>query len=175
MPPTARTAARPRCSSALPASWTNPATGRTVPLAPQWTVEERSDEEGNRSWLFTQPGRHALVLLAYDDRAGPAFRHYARVLAERTAERMDHDLPLPDGRFEHFRGRPSWSGAGEGRREPLRVQLRIVQVDAQAWRILVMQSPPAAYTDDLVQELQGALWDSVIPAPAPKATQAARK
>jgi len=161
--------------SALPASWTNPATGRTVPVAPQWTVEERSDDEGRLCWLFTQHSGHALVLRAYEDRAGQAFRYYARALAEQTAERMEHDLPLPDGRFEHFRGRPSWSGAGEGRRAPLRVQLRIVQVDAQAWRILVMQSPPAAYTDDLVQELQGALWDSVIPASAPKATPAARK
>jgi len=155
-------------TSALPASWTNPATGRTVPLAPQWTVEERSDDEGRRSWLFTQHSGHALVLLAYEDRTGQAFRHYAWALAERMAERMDHELPLPDGRFEHFRGRPSWSGAGEGRRAPLRVQLRIVQVDGQAWRVLVMQSPPAAYTDDLVQELQGTLWDSVIPGSAPR-------
>lgn len=159
--------------AALPASWTNPATGRSVPVAPQWTVEERSDDDDKRSWLFTQHSGHALVLLAYEDHAGQAFRYYARALAEHMAERMDHDLPLPGGRFEHFRGHPSWRGAGEGRREPVRVQLRIVQVDGQAWRVLALQSPPAAYTDDLVQELQGALWDSVIPPPAPKPTRVA--
>jgi len=148
--------------AALTADWTNPATGRTVPVAPQWTVEERSDDEGKRSWLFTQHSGHALVLLAYEPHAQDAFRHYARAMAERMAD----ESPLPGGRFEHFRGRPSWSGAGEGRREPVRVRVRVVQVDGQAWRVVVMQSPPAAYTDDLVQELQEALWDSVIAPPA---------
>jgi hypothetical protein len=48
-------------------------------------------------------------------------------------------------------------------------------VDGRAWRVVAMQSPPAAYTDDLVRDLSGALWDTVLPpAPAPAAARRAQ-
>ncbi len=52
---------------------------------------------------------------------------------------------------------------GEGRDGAVQVQLRVVQVRGKAWRLMVMQSPPAAYTDDLVQELGEQLWYTVAP------------
>jgi hypothetical protein len=41
--------------------------------------------------------------------------------------------------------------------------LRIFEVDGKSWRVVALQSPPAAYTDDPVREPGGVLWDTVVP------------
>ncbi len=148
---------------APPYDWTNPATGRTMRVAPQWKVEERAGPDGAPQYLFTQHSGHAAVLFAQEQTGGRALRQDAQVLADRLADRFE----LADSYFAEFRGRRSWVGRGLDKKGLARVQLRIVEVDGKAWRVVAMQSPPAAYTDDLVGELSGALWDTVTPAPAP--------
>lgn len=147
---------------APPYAWTNPATGRTVRVARQWRVEERTGPDGAPQYLFTQHSGHAAVLFAHERTGGRALRQDAQVLADRLSDRFE----LADSYFAEFRGRRSWVGRGLDKKGLARVQLRIVEVDGKAWRVVAMQSPPAAYTDDLVGELSGALWDTVTPAPA---------
>lgn len=152
---------------APPAIWTNPATGRTARIAPQWKLEVRQGADGAPQHLFTQHSGRAAVLFAHEQTGGRALRQDAQALADRLADRFE----LADSYFAEFRGRHSWVGRGLHKKGPERVQLRIVEVDGQAWRVVVMQSPPAAYTDDLVQELSGALWDTVTPPPRPELAQ----
>jgi uncharacterized RDD family membrane protein YckC len=144
-------------------TWTNPATGRSASIAPQWKLELRAGLDGRTQHMFTQHSGHAAVLFAYEPVRGSALRQDASSLADRLSDRFD----LADTYFADFRGRRSWVGRGQHRKGPERVQLRIVEVDGKAWRVVAMQSPPAAYTDDLVGELGGALWDTVVPAAAP--------
>jgi len=139
--------------------WTNPATGRKATIAPQWKVEAR----GGTQYMFTQHSGHAAVLFAYEEAGARTLRHDAQALADRLSDRFEFE----DSYFAEFRGRRSWVGRGQHRKGPERVQMRIVEVDGKAWRVVAMQSPPAAYTDDLVRELGGALWDTVVPPPAP--------
>lgn len=153
---------------APPYAWTNPATGRTVRVAPQWRVEARTGPDGAPQHLFTQHSGHAAVLFAHEQTGGRALRQDAQVLADRLSDRFE----LADSYFAEFRGRRSWVGRGLDKKGLARVQLRIVEVDGKAWRVVAMQSPPAAYTDDLVGELSGALWDTVTPAPVPAPTLA---
>ncbi|MCC2973757.1 RDD family protein [Massilia sp. IC2-476] len=148
--------------AAPPMAWTNPATGRSTMLAPQWKAEARQGADGAPQYLFTQHSGHAVVLFAYEAGAGRALRQNAQALEDRLADRFE----LAESYFAEFRGRRSWVGRGLHRKGPERVQLRIVEVDGKAWRVVAMQSPPAAYTDDLVAELSSALWDTVAP-PAP--------
>jgi hypothetical protein len=151
--------------AAPPWTWTNPATGRSTPIAPQWKLEVRAGADGRIQYLFTQHSGHAAVLFAYEAVRGSALRQDASNLADRLADRFD----LAESYFADFRGRRSWVGRGQHRKGPERVQLRIVEADGKAWRVVAMQSPPAAYTDDLVRELGGALWDTVVPpSPSPQ-------
>ncbi|KFI08159.1 RDD family protein [Massilia sp. BSC265] len=147
--------------------WTNPATGRMARIGAQWKLEVRAGADGTVQHLFTQHSGHATVLFAHEQTGGRALRQDAQALADRLADRFE----LADSYFAEFRGRPSWVGRGLHKKGPERVQLRIVEVDGKAWRVVAMQSPPAAYTDDLVQELSGALWDTVTPAPGPELAQ----
>jgi len=147
--------------AAPPSTWTNPATGRTARIAAQWKVEERQSADGTPQHLFTQYSGHAVVLFAYEEGGGRALRQDAQALEDRLADRFE----LAESYFAEFRGRRSWVGRGLHRKDPERVQLRIVEVNGKAWRVVAMQSPPAAYTDDLVGELSGALWDTVAPPP----------
>lgn len=152
---------------APPIAWTNPATGRMAPVGPQWKLEVRTGPDGTLQHLFMQHSGHAAVLFAHEETGGRALRQDALALAERLADRFE----LADSYFAEFRGRPSWVGRGLHKKGPERVQLRIVEVDGKAWRVVAMQSPPAAYTDDLVQELSGALWDTVTPPPGAELAQ----
>lgn len=154
---------------APPSAWTNPATGRMARIGPQWKLQVRTGADGRLQYLFTQHSGHAALLFAHEETGGRALRQDAQALANRLADRFE----LADSYFAEFRGRPSWVGRGLHKKGPERVQLRIVEVDGKAWRVVVMQSPPAAYTDDLVEELSGALWDTVAPPPRPKLAQRA--
>lgn len=155
---------------APPSDWTNPVTGRIARIGPQWRLEVRAGADGSVQHLFTQHSGHAAVLFAHEETGGRALRQDAQALADRLADRFE----LADSYFAEFRGRHSWVGRGMHKKGPERVQLRIVEVDGKAWRVVAMQSPPAAYTDDLVQELSGALWDTVAPAPRPELAQRAQ-
>ena len=152
---------------APPVAWTNPVTGRMVRIGPQWKLEVRAGANGSVQHLFTQHSGRAAVLFAHEDSGGGALRQDAQVLADRLADRFE----LADSYFAEFRGRHSWVGRGMHKKGPERVQLRIVEVDGKAWRVVAMQSPPAAYTDDLVQQLSGALWDTVTPPAQPELAQ----
>jgi hypothetical protein len=145
--------------AAPPYAWTNPVTGRTAKIAPQWKVEARPGTGGAAQYLFTQHSGHAAVLFAHEESGGRALREDAQALADRLADRFE----LADSYFAEFRGKRSWVGRGLHKKGPERVQLRIVEVDGTAWRVVAMQSPPAAYTDDLVRELSEGLWDTVAP------------
>ncbi|BDT59754.1 hypothetical protein MasN3_32480 [Massilia varians] len=148
-------------------AWTNPVTGRMARIGPQWKLEVRAGTDGSVQHLFTQHSGRAAILFAHEETGGRALRQDAQALVDRLADRFD----LADSYFAEFRGRHSWVGRGLHKKGPERVQLRIVEVDGKAWRVVVMQSPPAAYSDDLVQELSGALWDTVTPPPGPELAQ----
>ncbi|QOY92938.1 RDD family protein [Massilia sp. UMI-21] len=155
---------------APPYAWDNPVTGRAAPVSAQWKHEMRAGPDGAPQHLFTQHSGQAVVLFAHDRVRGSALRQDAAALEERLADRFE----LTESYFADFRGRHSWVGRGQHKKGPEWVQLRIVEVDGKAWRLVAMQSPPAAYTDDLVRELSGALWDTVLrpvpqtgPAPSP--------
>lgn len=162
-------------------AWTNPVTGLTVRIGAQWQAEVRIADDGNDGgngggsdggkdggnhsgkdsvhYLFTERGGRAVVLLAFDEQGKTALPPYARALMDRLAA----DVVLKHRWFGDFRGQPSWGATGEGRDGAMTVRLRVVPVQGRAWRVMVMQAPPLASTDDLVQELSGALWDSVLP------------
>ena len=159
-------------------AWINPVTGLTVRIGAQWQAEIRIADGGNDGgkdggkdsvhYLFTEPGGRAVVLLAFDEQGKTALPPYARSLMDRLAA----DVVLKHRWFGDFRGRPSWVATGEGRDGAMTVRLRVVPVQGRAWRVMVMQAPPLASTDGLVQELSGALWDSVLPPQATSATGA---
>ena len=70
---------------------------------------------------------------------------------------------VPGCYLEQFRGYPSWTGDGEQGGGELRMQMRLVQDADRAWRVMVIRSQPMEYTDALVQDLTGRLWDTVAP------------
>ncbi|MFC0250515.1 RDD family protein [Massilia consociata] len=148
--------------------WTNPATGRTVRIAPHWKAEAHTGDDGAVLYQFTQHSDHAFVLFASEEAGARTLREYTHELAGGLADGFD----LEAGHFEDFRGEPSWVGAGEEKDGAARVRLRVVLSGGKAWRVMVLQAPPVGYTDDLVHELTDTLWDSVAPAgalpPAPQ-------
>ncbi|UVW27355.1 RDD family protein [Massilia sp. H6] len=144
-------------------AWTNPVTGLAVPIGAQWQADVRIVDNGNDSdsmhYLFTERGGRAVVLLAFDEHGKTSLPAYTRALMDR----LGADLVLEHRRIDDFRGRPSWAASGAGRDGATTVRLRVVPVQGRAWRVMVMQAPPLAATDDLVHELSDALWESVLP------------
>jgi uncharacterized RDD family membrane protein YckC len=141
--------------------WTNPGTGRTVSVAPQWSYRETESDDGVALHQFTQYSEHAVVILSSEDADGSTLPQYARNWIGSVAD----TFRVQPGSFAAFRGQPAWSAAGKHRDQAMGVRVRVVQADGKLWRLIVVQSDPAAYTDDLVDVLAGRLWDSVLSAP----------
>lgn len=139
--------------------WINPETGRIVNIAPQWRYESQVDDEGRVSYQFTHHSGRAVVLLASEHDGDAALAGYVRALRDRLNDRY----VLSSGYVDRFHGEPSWASTGEARDGAVRVALRVVRFKGKAWRLMVTQAPPAAYTDDLVQELGEELWYTVVP------------
>jgi len=145
--------------AASPYAWTNPATGRMVTVPPQWRQETVTDDDGAELHLFTEHTEHAVVLLAHEAHGDATIAQYSRALVERLAGEVE----LTGGQPEEFRGKASWVVMGQSKGGGARVRLRVVELHGKAWRVMVMQSPPAAYTCDLVEALEQGLWDTVTP------------
>lgn len=145
--------------AASPYAWTNPATGRMATVPPQWRHETFTDEDGLVLHVFTEHTEHAVVLLAREAHGEATIAQYSRALVER----LENQFALPGGQLEEFRGKSSWVVTGEEKDGAARVRLRVVEVNGAAWRVMAMQSPPAAYTDALVLGLEQGLWDTVTP------------
>jgi len=143
--------------TAPPYAWTNPATGRMADIPPQWRYETFFDDDGSVLHVFTEHTEHAVLLLASEAHGDATIAQYTRALTERLAGQF----ALPGGQADDFRGKPSWVVTGEENHGAARVRLRVVEVRGQAWRMLALQSPPAAYTDEVVRELDELLWDTV--------------
>ncbi len=145
--------------AASPYAWTNPATGRMATVPPQWRHETWVDDDGTELHVFTEHTEHAVVLLAHEAHGEATLAQYSRALAERLAIQVE----LPGGETGEFRGKASWVATGEEKEGAARVRMRVVEVHGEAWRVMAMQSPPAAYTDELVEALEQGLWDTVTP------------
>jgi len=137
--------------------WTNPGTGRTVSVAPQWRYEPAQADDGMGLHQFTQYSEHAVVILSVEDAGDMSLPEYARAWSDAVAD----GFKLPAGSFGQFRGLPSWTAVGNGRNDPTRIGVRLVLVDGKVWRVMAIQSPPMAYTDDLVDALVERLWGTV--------------
>jgi len=142
-----------------PYAWTNPVTGRMVTVPPQWRIDTFIDEDGTTLHVFTEHTEHAVLLLAAEAHGEATIAQYSRALVDR----LETQFALPGGQPEEFRGKASWLVTGEEKGGAARVRLRVVEVKGKAWRVMAMQSPPAAYTDELVQALEQGLWDTVTP------------
>ncbi len=141
--------------------WTNPGTGRTASVAPQWSYRQTESEDGVALHQFTQYSEHAVVILSSEDADGSSLPQYARLWIDSVAD----TFRVQPGSFAAFRGQPAWTAAGKHRDEAMGVRVRVVLADGKLWRLVVVQSDPAAYTDDLVDVLAARLWDTVLTAP----------
>lgn len=141
--------------------WTNPGTGRTVSVAPQWSYQQTEADDGMVLHQFTQYSEHAVVILSSEDAGDMSLPEYARAWTDTVSD----SFKVPAGSFGTFRGMPSWTASGKRRDDATRIQVRLLLMDGQVWRVMAIQSPPVDYTDDLVDVLAGRLWDTVLTVP----------
>ena len=116
------------------------------------------DDDGAVLHMFTQHSDHAVIVFASEALGETPLRQYTGALGDRLAAQGQ----LTGSYFEDFRGAQSWVGTLQ-QADGARVQMRVVQVHGQVWRVRVRQSPPFGYTDALVRDLAGELWVTVTP------------
>lgn len=148
-------------------AWTNPLTGNTASIAPQWHYARTSAPDGMVMHRFTQFGEQALVVLSAEDMNGAGMDDYARAWLDGAPD----GWTMEEGKPGQLRGRPAWTAEGHGSARTggaaggdgaLRIRARLVQVDGTVWHMVTIQSAPMAQTDRLVDELHAQLWDTVL-------------
>ena len=140
-------------------TWTNPATGRSASVAPHWEHAQQTTEDGLVLHQFTQHSEHAVLIIASEDKGELSLAQHAGSFINR----LSYEWRMRDGDLEDFRGQASWTATGEKDDGKLRIQVRLVQMGDRVWRVVAIQSVPMEYTDELVNDLTGKLWDTVVP------------
>lgn len=140
-------------------TWTNPETGSTARITPEWQHKQETTADGLVVHQFVQHTGHAVVVMTSEDLDGMSLAQYARALTDFMAD----EWKIPGGYLEDFRGHPSWIASAEQDGGSVRIRIRLVQVADKAWRVTTIQSTPMEYTDNLVHSLNTKLWRTVVP------------
>lgn len=144
-------------------TWTNPVTGRSADVSPQWNHVRHTDEHGMVMHRFTERREKAMVIISSEVSRAPSVAQ----LAEKMGKELAADWQLRHDSLENFRGRASWTVTGEQNGGKLRMQARIVQTGNTFWFVMATQAAPMESTDGLVEELSGKLWDTVLSGQGP--------
>lgn len=140
-------------------SWTNPQTRRSVDLASDWTYGLVTAPGGMRLYRFSQHSDHAVVALSAEQIGATSLSEHAQALDAMLAP----GWRMSRGYLETYRGVPSWVAQGEQKGGPLRMRFRLVKIDGTVWGLTTVQAPPLEYTDELADELEERLWDTIVP------------
>lgn len=146
--------------------WNNPDTGEDVLVDARWEFASQTNAYGTRMFVFTERTDHAQAIFGPEDAPGMSLSKYV----DGFLYNMDATMRFDDrGRFAEREELPVWEGRGTMPGRPGSVLLvRILQIDDTFWRFIVVQEPPVDYSSPLVDFLEQALWDSVLPhAPRP--------
>ena len=150
--------ARPAATGAAATTWTNPETGHTTAVPPAWSHRIRSDKAGEQIHQFSLRDSGAALFVMARPAGGATLAQHARSVVEAMAD----DAALPEGRFEDFRGLPSWAASairdGKG---ATRVDVRVVLRDNTFWRVVAIQRAPYAATDGAVGRLRDEVWATI--------------
>lgn len=142
--------------------WQNPITGLNSSITAQWRYSQAKNDDGEQVYTFTELNGRAVVIIGVERNMDLSLGGYAAALQE--AQKAD--IRYKDGgKFLELDAHPSWQSSGvmvEDKGHA--VEMRVTQVDGDFWRIVSIQAPPYAYSNDMVANLKRELWKTVIPA-----------
>ncbi len=140
-------------------SWENPATKISAEIESNWKHSASKNEDQQEIYMFNEIADRAVVVFAGEYAPGFTLQEYVSAFRKSTASNMRFS---DGGRFFQKQGVNAWSGSGsmvDSGTNRLTVEIR--QHGSEFWRVVTIQVMPYAYSDDLVQTLNSALWSTV--------------
>lgn len=151
--------ARPAVATGAATTWTNPETGHTTAVAPVWTHRIRIDQTGQQIHQFAMADGRAAVFVMARPAQGATLEGHAGTVIQAMAD----DAALPEGRFEDYRGLPSWSAsATRDDKTATRVDVRVVLRGSTFWRVVAIQQRPYPASDGVVGQLRQDVWATIV-------------
>lgn len=139
-------------------SWENPFTRLSASIDPRWKYTVQPNTSGHLTYLFTEQTGRAVVALGMQRLPGALLDEYVREFQKDVPNMRFSD----GGRFFEKDGRPTWQGSGSMVDSTgVHLQVQVAQVGSAFWRVVTIQSMPYDYSDQLVSQLQIALWSTV--------------
>jgi len=147
--------------------WQNPVTGLNSSINAQWRYSQSKNDDGEQVYTFTELNGRAVVIIGVERNMDVSLGGYAAALQE--AQKAD--IRYKDGgKFLELDAHSSWQSSGVMLEDKSNaVEMRVTQVNGEFWRIVSIQAPPYAYSNEMVANLKRELWKTVIQA-KPKTT-----
>lgn len=140
-------------------SWENPLTRINAKIDSKWKHSVQPNNEGQQIYMFSERADHAALILAVEQVPGFTLDGYVSAFQSSTATNMRF---MDGGRFFERDGRQIWQGFGSMVDTPSnRLNVQVVQVGSAFWRIVTIQTLPYDYSDQLVRQLDIALWGTI--------------
>jgi hypothetical protein len=141
-------------------TWTNPVTRQSVQIDPRWKSGAQTQSDGSSLYLFRLGSGEATVALMVETIPDITLATYVEGLREINFATLR--LKDEESLFE-VSGYESWMAEGSSVGNPdSRVELQVIRIDDDYWRIITVQQPPIANSSRQVGQLKGKLWTSVL-------------
>lgn len=110
--------------------------------------------------MFTERADRAVVILGVEHAPGFTLNDYVQAFRKSTAENMRF---ADGGRYFEKSGQQTWQGSGDMIDSTSnRLNVQVVQVGDDFWRVVTIQAMPYEYSEQLVTQLQAELWSTVF-------------
>ncbi|MDR0881065.1 MAG: RDD family protein, partial [Candidatus Adiutrix sp.] len=140
-------------------SWENPITRINAKIGSQWKNSTQQNDDGQPVYMFSERTGHAVIILALESVSGFTLNDYVQGFQKNTTAHMRFS---DGGRFSEKNNSPVWQGSGRMvDTSGSRLNVQIMQVGSDFWRVVTIQVMPYDYSDRLVAQLQAELWMTV--------------
>jgi uncharacterized RDD family membrane protein YckC len=141
-------------------SWTNSVTGASAKINFRWKNSAQQNTDGQQIYVFTERAERAIIILGVEYAPSFTLHDYVQAFRNNPASTMRFK---DGGRYFETSGKESWQGLGaitDIANNHMDVQ--VVKLGDAFWRVVTVQIIPYAYSDQLVTELQAALWGTIF-------------
>lgn len=140
--------------------WENPSTHKSATLDSRWKYAVQAIPAGGQAFVFTEQSELAVVIFAAESAPGYSMGDYAPAYQKNNESTFHFS---DGGRFFSSVGHEMWGGTGTfGDKATDRLHVQLVHDGDQYWRVVTIQSPPYATSDEAAGELRRSLINTLL-------------
>lgn len=140
--------------------WINPHTNLSTKVDSKWKNSSAVNEANQKTYMFTEITNHAVIVFGLEQAENTTLDTYIRAFKNNNNKNMSFN---DGGSFVERDGRSVWSGSGKMIVDSTTniLNVEVVQIEGNFWRVVSIQGKPYDYSDKLVMDMRDRLLKTI--------------